>query len=430
MWLKSNSTNTTWSAHTKTTYDASGRVVGVKSERGPASSPTSVIDLTYCFSSGTTPAGGCTTSSASDRANIQWVKNAVDGQASKFTYNADDRLTGSVITGGSNPRTYAYTYDAAGNRLTASVNGSNPSTQTLTYNNANQITSGGWGYDPAGNLTYRPGMGAEFNTAGQMRARTAETGPSAATESTEYTYAGADQNEITRVHTPGDVTYDYAYGAPDQNGLPVIQEVSRTEAGGALVDAYVTHDNTGLPVMLQTSTDQTGMYVYDGQGNPVSLTSEGSTTSYLYELDPYGTATTTQNAGDTAYVENPYTYGGGLQDRTTGLIKFGQRWYDSTTGSWIQQDALNAPLDPLNANRYTYASGNPINLADPTGLASCGASIFNASLNTLATIAGGVLIVAAAPVTLGYSLLGVFAFEVSVGYSAYAVGSAVETCTS
>ncbi|MGJ9422244.1 RHS repeat-associated core domain-containing protein [Aeromicrobium sp. CF3.5] len=370
MWLKSNSTNTTWSAHTKTTYDASGRVVGVKSERGPASSPTSVIDLTYCFSSGTTPAGGCTTSSTSDRANIQWVKNAVDGQATKFTYNADNRLTGSVITGGSNPRTYAYTYDAAGNRLTAAVNGSNPSTQTLTYNNANQITNSGWGYDPAGNLSFRPGMGAEFNTAGQMRSRTAESGPSANTQDTEYTYAGTDQNEITRAHTPGDVTYDYAYGAPDQNGLPVIQEVSRTEDGAALVDAYVTHDNTGLPVMLQASTGQTGMYVYDGQGNPVSLTSEGATTSYLYELDPYGTATTTQNAGDTAYVENPYTYGGGLQDRSTGLIKFGQRWYDSTTGSWIQQDALNAPLDPTNANRYNYVGGNPVNRFDPTGLAA------------------------------------------------------------
>jgi RHS repeat-associated protein len=365
-WLKSNSTNSTWSAHTKTTYDGSGRVVGVKSDRGPATAPTAVIDLTYCFASGTTPAGGCTTSTASDRSNIQWVKNAVNGQATKFTYNADDRLTSSVIAGGSNPRTYSYTYDAAGNRLTAAVTGNNPSTQTLTYNSANQITNAGWGYDAAGNLTYKPGMGAEFNTAGQMKSRTATAPGNTATDDTQYTYAGTDQNEITKMSTPGDVTYDFAYGAPDQNGLPVIQELTRTE-NGTSVDAYVTHDNTGLPVMLQTSTGQSGMYVYDGQGNPVSLTTEGSATSYLYEFDPYGGATTTQNSGGTGYVQNPYTYGGGLQDRSTGLIKFGERWYDPSTGSWVQRDALNAPLDPGNANRYAYASGNPINRSDPTG---------------------------------------------------------------
>lgn len=212
-------------------------------------------------------------------------------------------------------------------------------------------------------------MGAEFNTAGQMKSRTATAPGNTATDDTQYTYAGTNQNEITRMSTPGDVTYDFAYGAPDQNGLPVIQAVTRTE-NGTSVDAYVTHDNTGLPVMLQTSTGQSGMYVDDGQGNPVSLTTEGSATSYLYEFDPYGGATTTQNSGGTGYVQNPYTYGGGLQDRSTGLIKFGQRWYDPSTGSWVQQDVLNAPLDPANANRYSYASGNPINFIDPTGLKS------------------------------------------------------------
>jgi RHS repeat-associated protein len=366
-WLKSNSTNSTWSAHTKTTYDSSGRVTAVKSDRGPAGSPTAVVDLTYCFAAGTTPAGGCTTSTASDRANIQWIKNAVTGQATQFTYNADDRLTTSVVTGGSNPRTYSYTYDTAGNRLTSSVNGNNPSTQTLTYNAANQITTAGYGYDAAGSMTYKPGMGATFNTAGQMTSRTATSGPSSGQEDTTYSYAGTDQTELTRMSTPGDVTFDFAYGVPDENGNPVINELTRTE-NGTSVDAYVTHDNNGTPVMLQTSTGQSGMYVYDGMGNPVSLTTEGSATSYLYEFDPYGGATTTQNSGGTGYIQNPYTYGGGLQDKSTGLIKFGQRWYDPATGAWAQQDILNAPLDPANANRYAFANGNPVNFSDPSGL--------------------------------------------------------------
>ena len=33
-----------------------------------------------------------------------------------------------------------------------------------------------------------------------------------------------------------------------------------------------------------------------------------------------------------------------------------------------QQDSLDAPLDPVNANRYAYAGGDPVNNFDPTGL--------------------------------------------------------------
>lgn len=35
---------------------------------------------------------------------------------------------------------------------------------------------------------------------------------------------------------------------------------------------------------------------------------------------------------------------------------------------WTQQDSLEAPLDPVNANRYAYAGSDPINNYDPTGL--------------------------------------------------------------
>lgn len=37
---------------------------------------------------------------------------------------------------------------------------------------------------------------------------------------------------------------------------------------------------------------------------------------------------------------------------------------------WTQQDSLDAPLDPVNANRYAYAGADPINNYDPTGLYS------------------------------------------------------------
>ena len=44
-----------------------------------------------------------------------------------------------------------------------------------------------------------------------------------------------------------------------------------------------------------------------------------------------------------------------------------RRWYNPTTGTWTQQDTLDHPLDPANANRYAYAGDDPINGSDPSG---------------------------------------------------------------
>ncbi len=43
---------------------------------------------------------------------------------------------------------------------------------------------------------------------------------------------------------------------------------------------------------------------------------------------------------------------------------------------WTQQDSLDAPLDPNNANRYAYAGSDPVNNFDPTGRAWQGGANF------------------------------------------------------
>ena len=47
-----------------------------------------------------------------------------------------------------------------------------------------------------------------------------------------------------------------------------------------------------------------------------------------------------------------YGYAGGFDDPTSGLVRFGQRWYDPATGRWTQPDALETLADPTGANRY------------------------------------------------------------------------------
>lgn len=83
--------------------------------------------------------------------------------------------------------------------------------------------------------------------------------------------------------------------------------------------------------------------------------------------------------------ENPYAFAGtGVRDRTTDWVHYGARYYSTRTGAFTQQDTLDAPLDPLNANRYAYAGGDPINLTDPTG-----ANLFEDLFTSAAACYGG-----------------------------------------
>ena len=87
---------------------------------------------------------------------------------------------------------------------------------------------------------------------------------------------------------------------------------------------------------------------------------------------------------------------GGLYDRTTGFIKFGQRWYHPGTGRFTQQDSIEHLTDPAQGNRYAYAADNPVNYIDPTGEFG----VFDAALIGFAVIgavAGGIGIAAVLP---------------------------------
>ena len=289
------------------------------------------------------------------------MSDSVSGETSTYAYDTMNRLHTVTITGGGNPRTYTYGYDNAGNRTSSSVTGTSPSSQTLTYNAANQITSTGYSYDGAGNLTAWPGFTATYNGHEQQ----ISTFTTATSVTTSYTYAGSNQNELLSETPSGTANkpYKYYYGRTDSNGLPEIESVVEGSSAG-----YVLHDNRGLPVMLQTASAVTCLYLYDGLANPIAMSNSAQATSYTLRYDPYGAATRTDGGtNNSGWTENPYLFQGGVQDRITGNMKFGQRWYNTTSGAWTQQDTTNTPLDPKNANRYAYAADDPINDRDPLG---------------------------------------------------------------
>ncbi|WP_367302630.1 RHS repeat-associated core domain-containing protein [Subtercola boreus] len=177
-----------------------------------------------------------------------------------------------------------------------------------------------------------------------------------------YTYGGTGQNEVLSETGPKG-TYNLAYGRSDAQGQPIIEQYNVN--GGT---AYVESDpKTGQPLMLHTSNDIAALYVYDGTGSPIGLLTDYSSTALANTYDPYGTPTLTAGGTGSGINQNPYVFKGGVQSRETGWVHYGARWYNPATGRFTQQDTLDAPLNPANANRYAYAADDPVNLSDPLG---------------------------------------------------------------
>ena len=364
-WMRTNDDNTVWAAHSHSTYDPSGRLTGIKADSSNwGSNMTPVIDITLCYTAGTT-APTCSGTAANDRSLIQWRKDNITGQVASYTYDGANRLTGVSVTAGTdgdgNPlpaETYSYTYDTRGNRLTAT---GPDGTQTRTYNAGNQTTTAGFSYDGSGNLITDPEAGEIDYTAGDQLASVYRDGVSRT-----YQYAGVGNGELVEQKDPnGGVTYRYGYGRTNSVGKPIIEQVYHSGSR-----AYLEHDANGTPLLIRSDSgniDDQSLYVYDNLGSPIALITQNNTVSDAWEYDPYGVADLTEQSVAEAYT--PFMYTGGLNDRVTGWTLNGARYYDAGEGRWTQMDTLDAPLDPGNANRYAYAANNPINYVDPLGRA-------------------------------------------------------------
>ena len=143
-------------------------------------------------------------------------------------------------------------------------------------------------------------------------------------------------------------------------------------------------------------------------------------TAATYTYDPWGNITTSTGALATT---NPWHYAGSYTDTATGYLKLGARYYNPTTGRFTQPDPSGHE-----ANTYNYASCNPVNSTDPTGLLSCGQSIF------LLGISGGLFYTGTAeligtPFTFGLSAVGAVLTYWGSGISfIYGLNGVQESC--
>ena len=303
---------------------------------------------------------------------------------STYGYDNAQRLTSLLDTDGNNNTlaSYLYAYDP-GSRLTSqTINGV---ATNYNYDKTNQLTQDGstsHGYDAAGNRNtngYQVGAGNQITSDGTWT----------------YTH-DADGQLIKKVNIASGETWTYGY---DAKGRMTSAQDRATDGGTLLTSATYVYDVFDRLIEEDVWTQATGTtavtrwgydganawvdlngsnqltmrrlyldaadavfarigadgtaawYLADRQGSVrdiVSLT--GATVLDHIEYDAYGNVTLETNAANGDWVR----YNGGRLDPATGLILFGERWYNPATGSWTERDPSGS-LTPT----ATSATGRP-----------------------------------------------------------------------
>ncbi|MDP9372012.1 MAG: DNRLRE domain-containing protein [Chloroflexota bacterium] len=371
-------------------YDASGRLTSIVGKNAGGATLTS-------FGYGYTSASGADT-------GLRQRMTDTAGKTTGYSYDALNRLTRAQTADGAGAQIadYQYAYDGASNRTSQTVNGA---TTSYSYNAANQLTAAGgttYSYDANGNLTGNSaGLALAYNAKNQT---TSVTPPGGTALNMNYT----GDTQVQRVSAGGSSFTHSRLGLGSQNE-------------GLTTTAY-TRDANGQLLAARTLTG-TYYYLFDGLGSVVALTDGAGNVVNTYAYDPYGNITSS-----TEVVPNPWRFGGsyGAYTDSTGLVKIGQRYYDPSVGRWTQQDPKVMPFDPVQANRYSYASCSPVNYTDPTGTIS-GSCAF--ALASAVFASGGLAVsLAALPVAGPVPAMVAWGLFFSVGGYGLSIVSLADSC--
>lgn len=249
------------------------------------------------------------------------------------------------------PTLVAFTYDALSRRTAMTLpNG--------TVNAGNQLTADAthtYQYDDNGNLT-RKTLLATGNY-------------------TQYTYDA--ENRLVKVEdfvvgnpTPAFIsTYRYdglgrriekVANGPTRRYIYDFEDVLLEYDGANTLLARYTHGPGIDEPIAVTKGGSTFFYHQDGLGTVTDLTDSAGATTKSYSYDAYGNILESPGT-----LEQPYSYTGREFDSESGLYYYRARYYDPTTGMFLQKD----PLRFINGtNLYSYTMNNPINFADALGL--------------------------------------------------------------
>ena len=266
------------------------------------------------------------------------LHSSVDSVNGSWSYTYDDFARLTTAVGG---QSYTFDYDRSGNRWHQ-----NASPQ-YTFNSNNRISTGGYGYDAAGNMT----------------------------NDTFHSYSFDAEERMTGVDNQNTATYNYD---------ALSRRVQQTRSAPSASYTYL-YDLAGRRVTDLYNHDWRRTEVYAG-GERLGLYM--GTTLYFTHTDWLGTERkrTDVNGNEVVHITGlpfgdgqAYSAWDPSQDYFTGqqyddesnLDHFWFRQYASTQGRWLTPDpaglAAADPSNPQSLNRYAYVMNSPTLLVDPLG---------------------------------------------------------------
>lgn len=292
--------------------------------------------------------------------------------------------------------------------------------QTVQFGGANDGVE--WfAHDPLGNLTMRvattPAGSREYVSDPEDRDRLCRYAPIGTLGPCQLTYDGA--GNVREDTTAGEDfanrrTFVYDAGqriTSIQRGLSAaafrygpLGRVTTTVTGpsprevwsfGSLVEKRVRKDGVvqlerripgplGVVATLRhDGTSQAIVYGHgDSRGNRVFTDATGHVVQDA-SYAPYGRVTEEHAANDPLDVTDRL-WNGGDDLRELGVVLLGPRAYDPEIGRFLQRDPIVHDGTAAQANPYSFAFGDPVNLADPTGLSPIGAKEWSVFYQDLA----------------------------------------------
>jgi RHS repeat-associated protein len=386
---------------TTLTHDSADRLTGIFHSNGqsiqyfynPGGQRTSMVDSTgftvkYAYDAAgrlsqlSDVSNALIVSYTYDAAGRLTKKTRGNGTYTTYAFDADDNPIHLInySAGGSVLSEFDYSYDALGRQVTMSA----PSgSWAYGYDADDEITnvtlpgsSVGYTYDADGNrLT---GSGTSYNV-NNLDQDTAAGGNAYQYDADGnlisgggWTYTYDDENRLIGMVSATD-TWSYQYdGLGDRvsathNGS--VTQYLNDPSGFGNVEAefngagqLVSHYTYGVDLTSAVpASGSAAYYVFDAAGNTAQMTNASGGVVNSYTYLPFG-----EKLATTAGVANPFTYAGeyGVMDEGSGLYFMRHRWYSPALGRFIQEDPIG--LDG-GSNLYAYTGNGPTNDADPEG---------------------------------------------------------------
>lgn len=323
-------------------------------------------------------------------------------RAQTFEYDGAARLTqennfkepqlSAWLANGSGPatQTITYGYDGVGNRVSKSVvTAAGTESTSYAYDDNDRLTSETlstvtgstvvttYGWDANGNMAsrQRPGdyTGYVFDAENRLVEVRRGASPATATQVARYGY-DADGQRVSKTTPAGSTTF---LVDPTTDWPQVVLEASGTQRVAYVWGASLRQQARGTQGTVFISPSEDLVPLQGHLGSTIATIDRNAAVVEVSESTAFGELVN-------ASPRLNHQFAGEYWDADSGLVQLRARWYAADEGRFLSLDPAGGRTSaPMTLNRYAYASGDPVQITDPSGafgLGDVGAGL-NISMN-------------------------------------------------